>query len=1447
MSNSVARFLYRFTTRQKAKKRLARSRSYQPKIEFLEERLVPARVEKVIAEGATLPFSASAGQIVQVITRIEAFKPQDILLGAVLLESAPGVSWGGGKGGRYHTVDTTRDLAYLDNYVATSSFPTTSRPEVPFDGSPFTMTLDKSTVTGLPLPIRGKITVNTGDDIQKFATKFTSASSATFPLSTSSSFKIQTEGGLNTPNFSLKAGSTLPAGLTLKDNKDGTATITGTPTAAAGTTHVIIVASSPTDPRVPRDNVEQDLAITVGVVHNTLVSGQVFEDLNRNGVWDKAMERLLKGAKVDLIQNGAHQVVTTDDLGRYKFTVQPGVFQVQQVLDAPAIQTTPTDPKGFTRTATQTTLSMSLPLFGQFTGNDIAITAASRNDDLKTTVSYASSGKATNYQIALYRSANATFDATDVLLSGIATVSTPAGVSSGQVDISFKTKFVHDPARPYLLAVADPSRLVVERVETNNSLFVTHMVSLDPLQVTGAFAFNPKLDRWESKAGETIQVGFKPPDGGGFNPLAVIKGSVWYTDKQIDSTGNIAGWHLGSPVPLMTGHWAIEVKTATAAVLSTTSSAFPIAGALFVFTKIKFVNPGDAATEDSYLECHGELPAPATFGLFKLSFQDKNLISIGPSTRTISAKIELPKVEVKLFGDRLKATVESMSATWLPETDIHKGNPEKGAFQIRGKLTIQPKDSEAKASLEFVDDELAGDQNFIEFGPLGLFFKGTAKVENLVVWKDVLEIKKGSVFYDSAKGEVRVDGEIVIKPITDKTLIFGGGWQQWEFNYVAIGMDGIDKLIWPAGLVYLQKVVLAVDNMASTDTDALEGAITVGFTQGPKIIIDANEFLGIEESTEVALTALEATGKLSKEHLGGVGEFKILHENLLKLKGAVDWKWGDSLFDPSDDIITVKGTLSALAETITGAANATFDKRGLTALGSLHGTLKLPSFRGIEFQPIADASVQAYAQYRSDDDPTNDFAVFSGEVDLPVLGRKTIALRIHFNDLSTEVLYGMAGVDSTDPEPAASPTAKVGPRAAIGPKAATVLGPDEFSIAAGTKQLLVTAAWANHSNNVQVELMRPDGTVMTEADFDGTNAAIQPFFSGTTSRAVALLNPVAGVWKVRLASPDDLGEASFTAYREKQDPSIEVTSAKTVRDAVTINYLAGAPDTPGARVSLFYDTDGTGFDGLPITDNLPVTGASASYIWNSAHVRDGSYRIYAMITDGEGTFRFDYLDAPVMVDHTHPGVTRVDLGGTASIDKLTVHFSEAMDQPSTASAVNYELRTLGADGKRGTKDDVIIPVRVEFKSASNQAILTTLDPLQPTKTKALAHGVLYELTVKGAVTDLVSNPLNGNAGADYRIRFGRGTAITYLDSDLDKVILTQSTGIFELFLDPDAQATLVRIKKFAPNKASVFSGSVTKATTNPAANGKATLPKIENLSKVKDLLSRTKFTIGSST
>ncbi len=82
---------------------------------------------------------------------------------------------------------------------------------------------------------------------------------------------------------------------------------------------------------------------------------------------------------------------------------------------------------------------------------------------------YGVTGSVSSFTVGLYYSADGIYDPSDVQVSSM-TVSPGSSTSgSGTFEASEKTGFAPDPARPYLIVVADPANAIAESNETNNT------------------------------------------------------------------------------------------------------------------------------------------------------------------------------------------------------------------------------------------------------------------------------------------------------------------------------------------------------------------------------------------------------------------------------------------------------------------------------------------------------------------------------------------------------------------------------------------------------------------------------------------------------------------------------------------------------------------------------------------------------------------------------------------------------------------------------------------------------------------------------------------------------------------------------------------------------------------------------------------------------------------
>jgi hypothetical protein len=76
----------------------------------------------------------------------------------------------------------------------------------------------------------------------------------------------------------------------------------------------------------------------------------------------------------------------------------------------------------------------------------------------------------------------------------------------------------------------------------------------------------------------------------------------------------------------------------------------------------------------------------------------------------------------------------------------------------------------------------------------------------------------------------------------------------------------------------------------------------------------------------------------------------------------------------------------------------------------------------------------------------------------------------------------------------------------------------------------------------------------------------------------------------------------------------------TTGQSILISWQDNFP-TPGATVSLYYDTDNTGEDGTLIVSGLDeaTDGAGDSFMWDTTGLSDGAYFVYAIVSDGTTT------------------------------------------------------------------------------------------------------------------------------------------------------------------------------------------------------------------------------------
>jgi MYXO-CTERM domain-containing protein len=114
---------------------------------------------------------------------------------------------------------------------------------------------------------------------------------------------------------------------------------------------------------------------------------------------------------------------------------------------------------------------------------------------------------------------------------------------------------------------------------------------------------------------------------------------------------------------------------------------------------------------------------------------------------------------------------------------------------------------------------------------------------------------------------------------------------------------------------------------------------------------------------------------------------------------------------------------------------------------------------------------------------------------------------------------------------------------------------------------------------------------------------------------------------------DEDGGIPYVDAGPNEGPTIVVhePSGNVTSNTVAITWDATDADGDPLEVSLFYDTDGLGFEGVLIERGLPG-GIGEGTTWNTSGVASGTWRVFAKVSDPRGAVAYAYAPGTVTVE-----------------------------------------------------------------------------------------------------------------------------------------------------------------------------------------------------------------------
>ncbi len=507
---------------------------------------------------------------------------------------------------------------------------------------------------------------------------------------------------------------------------------------------------------------------------------------------------------------------------------------------------------------------------------------------------------------------------------------------------------------------------------------------------------------------------------------------------------------------------------------------------------------------------------------------------------------------------------------------------------------------------------------------------GTIMVDRVDFLKNKLYVEDLIIDLDTTEMNFHGEGWIHL-PIGNGVNVFGTlEIVQGYLDSVGLTVSELDVLVWSPPPIYLDTIGGSVQNMTPDEIDGEPTLITVnaGFQLGPDIgdynliYLDLNGWVdmagGMGGSAGVKL------GNPDDPFAGGnVSVSWFPYKDLFTLDGNI------FIGDSEDPIVGLEGSLASSGDVISGQLEGGIYTKHIPGwVKDIYKGWNIinpwsPHFGDFDYEMPDEITGQAYFIVSDDGNEKNDF-IMVGSKDLLTV---KIILDGDFNVFDDIKAVKFKELEKLIDDDVANEERATALSGLDDPGSAVI---ESYNLPVSLEGVVFQLEWEN--NSAGFEIFKPDGTRITIDNVDDYSNITVVENSESHLITFVVYSPTGGVWQTAVPDTTNIGNYTIRVQSRTNDPVISLLEPHSDISTTSVDITWVDEDNDSdALISLYYDDDRYGADGILIAAGIPEDDATDYYNWDLTNVPAGDYYVYAVIEDGVSTPGISYATGRVSV------------------------------------------------------------------------------------------------------------------------------------------------------------------------------------------------------------------------